>query len=133
MALIQVTGYITDNLAPQTGQSGRPYVRFELLEITGSGKKRWTQYYQVWTWGYEEVDRLMKLGVKKDCKVQITGTLKLVDAYTKASGKTKQLKVALEDCQLLADPVALLLHKPDKAVTDYPIRDLDGDRDVLPE
>ena len=48
MALIQVTGYITDNLAPQTGQSGRPYVRFELLEITGSGKKRWTQYYQVW-------------------------------------------------------------------------------------
>ena len=30
----------------------------------------------------------MKLGVKKDCKVQITGTLKLVDAYTKASGKT---------------------------------------------
>ena len=56
----------------------------------------------------------MKLGVKKDCKVQITGTLKLVDAYTKASGKTKQLKVALEDCQLLAE-------------------DLDGDRDVLPE
>ena len=73
----------------------------------------------------------MKLGVKKDCKVQITGTLKLVDAYTKAYGKTKQLKVALEDCQLLDDPG--LLHKPDKTVTDYPIRDLDGDRDVLPE
>ena len=75
----------------------------------------------------------MKLGVKKDCKVQITGTLKLVDAYTNASGKTKQLKVALEDCQLLAEPVALLLHQPDKTGTDYPIRDLDGDRDVLPE
>lgn len=70
MALIQVTGYITDNLAPQTGQSGRPYVRFELLEITGSGKKRWTQYYQVWTWGYEEVDRLMKLGEDVDVCVE---------------------------------------------------------------
>lgn len=133
MALIQVTGHITNNLAPQIGQSGSPYVRFDLLETTGYGKKRWTQYYQVWVWGSEEVDRLMKLGVKKDCKVQITGRLKLVDAYTKESGKTKQLKVSLEDCRLLAGPIALLLHEPDKTVTDYPIRDLDGDRDVLPE
>lgn len=133
MALIQVTGYITNELTPKTGQSGRPYVSFGLLEITGYGRKQWTQRYQVWAWGSEDVDRLMKLGVKKGCKVRLAGKLKLVDAYTKESGQTKQLKVSIEDCQLLAGPDAQHLHEPDNAALPFPTKELDGDRESLPE
>lgn len=133
MALIQVTGYITDELTPKTGQSGRPYVSFGLLETTGYGKKRWTQLFQVWAWGSEDVDRLLKLGVKKGCKVRLAGKVKLVDAYTKESGQTKQMKVSLEDCQMLALPDAQHLHKPDNAAALFPIKGLDGDRESLPE
>lgn len=133
MALINVSGYITNDLNPQKGQSGRPYVSFGLLETTGYGEKRWTQHYQVWAWGSKDVDRLMKLGVKKGSRVRLTGKLKLVDAYTKASGRTKQLKVSLEDCWLLSEPDALQrLHVPDDTAA-FPIREMNGDRETLPE
>lgn len=133
MALIEVTGYITTDLCPQTGQSGRPYISFNLLEKTGYGEKQWTQLYQVWAWGKADVDRLMELGVKKGSKVKVTGKQKLVDAYTKESGRTKQLKISLQDCRLVAEPNSRQhLHEPDDTDTN-PVRELNGDREPLPE
>lgn len=133
MALIKVSGRITNDLSPKKGQSGRPYVSFGLLETTGYGEKQWTQHYQVWAWGSTDVDRLLKLGVKKDSKVQLTGKLKLVDAYTKESGRIKQLKISLEECLPLSEPDALSLHEPDNADAFSPAGELDGDREPLPE
>lgn len=63
MALIEVTGYIITDLCLKTGQSGRPYIYFNLLEKTGYGEKQWTKLYQVWDWGKADVDRIMKLGM----------------------------------------------------------------------
>ncbi|WP_243138673.1 single-stranded DNA-binding protein [Hungatella hathewayi] len=133
MAQIKVTGYIATDLCPKTGQSGRPYISFDLLEITGYGEKQWRQHYQVWAWGKTDVDRLMKLGVKKGSKVKVTGQQKLVDAYTKGSGRTKQLKISLQDCQLLAELDSMQrLHEPDNTAAN-PAGELDGDRELLPE
>jgi hypothetical protein len=133
MALIEVTGYITMDLCPKTGQSGRPYISFNLLEKTGYGEKHWTQLYQVWAWGKADVDRLMGLGVKQGSKVKVTGKQKLVDAYTKESGRTKQLKISLQSCRLIAEPDSMQhFHEPDNTDT-APARELNGDREPLPE
>lgn len=131
MAQIQVTGCVLNDLVPKTGQSGRPYVNFSLLETTGYGKSRWTQIYQVWAWGKEEVDRLMKLGVEKNCMIWLTGSFRLVDAYTQENGRTKQLKVAYKDCRLLSSPKETQqTHNP---AAPFSGKELDGDREPLPE
>lgn len=133
MALIEVTGYIITDLYPKTGQSGRPYIYFNLLEKTGYGDKQWTQLYQVWAWGKADVDKIMNLGAKKGSKVKVTGKQKLVDAYTKESGRIKQLKVSLQDCMLIAKSDSKqYLHAP-KNTDASPTRELNGDRETLPE
>ena len=50
------------------------YVCFGFTEQTGKGQ---FQYYQVWAWD-DEVSRLMQLGVKKESRLWITGTQRLV-------------------------------------------------------
>ena len=136
MAQIFAFGRVENDLVPQKSQRDSTYVCFGFTEQTGKGQ---FQYYQVWAWD-DEVSRLMQLGVKKESRLWITGTQRLVDC-TAGHGKelTKILKIYLSNFGFLPGCISKegSTNFPDEPGTadaaPPPVEVLDGERESLPE
>ena len=136
MAQIFAFGRVENDLVPQKSQRDSTYVCFGFTEQTGKGQ---FQYYQVWAWD-DEVSRLMQLGVKKESRLWITGTQRLVDC-TSGHGKEKAkvLKIYLSNFGFL--PGRFQKERPADFPNDPetvesappPVEVLDGERESLPE
>lgn len=141
MAQIFVFGRVTADLTLKTGQSGIPYLTFDLAENIGYGERRHTLYYQVWAWD-ADASRLVRAGVGKGSLLWVTGSLELVDCTEKdGEAKTKRLKAALDNWGFV--PVGKAKQNNDahtgsmEPPTDFTgysdTEELDGDHDFLPE
>ena len=136
MAQIFAFGRVENDLVPQKSQRDSTYVCFGFTEQTGKGQ---FQYYQVWAWD-DEVSRLMQLGVKKESRLWITGTQRLVDC-TSSHGKEKAkvLKIYLSNFGFLPglfpkESPADFPNDPETAESaPPPVEVLDGERESLPE
>lgn len=136
MAQIFAFGRVENDLVPQKSQRDSTYVCFGFTEQTGKGQ---FQYYQVWAWD-DEVSRLMQLGVKKESRLWITGTQRLVDC-TSSHGKEKAkvLKIYLSNFGFLPgrfpkESPAYFPNDPETAESaPPPVEVLDGERESLPE
>ena len=136
MAQIFAFGRVENDLVPQKSQRDSTYVCFGFTEQTGKGQ---FQYYQVWAWD-DEVSRLMQLGVKKESRLWITGTQRLVDC-TSSHGKEKAkvLKIYLSNFGFLPgrfpkESPADFPNDPETAESAPPtVEVLDGERESLPE
>lgn len=136
MAQIFAFGRVENDLVPKKSQKDSTYVCFGFTEQTGKGQ---FQYYQVWAWD-DEVSRLARLGVKKDSRLWITGTLQLVDC-TADHGKerTKILKIYLSNFGFLPNRISKegstdFPNEPGTAdAAPPPVEVLDGERESLPE
>ncbi len=136
MAQIFAFGRVENDLVPQKSQRDSTYVCFGFTEQTGKGQ---FQYYQVWAWD-DEVSRLMQLGVKKESRLWITGTQRLVDC-TSGHGKEKAkvLKIYLSNFGFLPgrfqkESPADFPNDPETAESaPPPMEVLDGERESLPE
>ena len=135
MAQIIVFGRVENDLELKESQSGSTYVCFRLTEHAGKGR---TQSYQVWAWN-EDVNRLVKLGIKKGTRIWLTGTQELVDGTMgQGKAKTKILKVYLTNFGFIpshrageSSPAAP--KDPETAATVPPPEAIDGNRETLPE
>lgn len=136
MAQIFAFGRVENDLVPKKSQKDSTYVCFGFTEQTGKGQ---FQYYQVWAWD-DEVSRLIQLGIKKESRLWITGTQRLVDCTAgRGKEKDKVLKIYLSDFGFLPG------HFPKESPADFPndpetaesapppVEVLDGERDSLPE
>ena len=136
MAQIFAFGRVENDLAPKKSQKDSTYVCFGFTEQTGKGQ---FQYYQVWAWD-DEVSRLIQLGIKKESRLWITGTQRLVDCTAgRGKEKDKVLKIYLSDFGFLPG------HFPKESPADFPndpetaaaapppVEVLDGERESLPE
>lgn len=136
MAQIFAFGRVENDLVPKKSQKDSTYVCFGFTEQTGKGQ---FQYYQVWAWD-DEVSRLIQLGIKKESRLWITGTQRLVDCTAgRGKEKDKVLKIYLSDFGFLPG------HFPKESPADFPndpetaestpppMEVLDGERESLPE
>lgn len=136
MAQIFAFGRVENDLVLKKSQKDSTYVCFGFTEQTGKGQ---FQYYQVWAWD-DEVSRLIRLGVKKDSRLWITGTQQLVDC-TANNGKerTKILKIYLSNFGFLPGRFSKenSTDFPDDPGTPEtalpPVKVLDGEHESLPE
>lgn len=135
MAQIHVIGRITADLDLKYGQSGNPYVRFNLAENLGSKELARVQYYQVWAWN-EDAVRLIDSKVRKGSLVRISGILEL-EVYTKQDGITtdKRMKVSLQSWDFISTGSRGSREAaPQQEPTCVsPLCGIDGDRESLPE
>nr|WP_289707473.1 single-stranded DNA-binding protein [Enterocloster clostridioformis] len=137
MAQIFLFGLVGNDLEVKKSQKGSSYVCFSLKEQTRNGR---TQTYQVWAWG-DTVSHLIRLGVKKNRLVWVTGTLELVDCtMNQGTSKTRLLKVYLSNWGYVPFKRSLqesmpLYHDPEifPAGSALFAEMLDGDRESLPE
>ena len=88
MSFIHIVGQIASDLELKISQKGTPYVRFNLTEHLGNGRK---QIYQVWAYDWE-AERLSKWNLKPGAVMDVNGPL-FVEEYTAEDGFTPRIRL----------------------------------------
>lgn len=94
MLTVTTTGRLTADLEVKTSQKGNGYLRFNLAVNKGFGESAKAIYLQCWLYG-EQVDRMVKAGVKKGSLIEIAGDLDIVEFEKKDGTKATVPKVTL--------------------------------------
>ncbi len=131
MAQLYTVGRIIYDPELKTGASGKPYLRFTLMEWVGYGTSRRPQYTDVWAWG-TLAQKLSDAELKVGSMVWVSGSLEL-ESYAIKGGKAhdKRLKLLLRDWGLVTENTGPQENHGIPQVQS--ISTIDGEREPLPE
>lgn len=136
-----IIGRVTADLTLKTATNGNIYVRFNIAERIGYSQRY--QFPQVWAWG-GDARRLIKANIKQGSLIWVSGLLELED-YSKQDGtKDKRLKIKLDNWGYVPSSNAKNGNAEADTLSDdeletgtlplmFPIGEIDGDREDLPD
>jgi len=97
MLTVTGTGRLTADIEVKTSKQDNQYICFNLAVNKGFGEKKRAIFLQCWLHGEQQVQRMVKAGVKKGSLIEINGDLD-IEEYTKKDGtKSKITKATLHD------------------------------------